>query len=72
MVTNVRIGYPRRAAEGRDELPVFRESKRCNLKMEVNYVGSYPWLRAGTLLPSHKIIAITDSLVKVVEYSAEL
>lgn len=37
------------------------------LKTEVNYIGSYPWLRAGTLLQSHKIIAITDSLVEVVE-----
>lgn len=49
-----------------------KESKRCHLKMEVNYVGSYPWLRAGTLPPSHKIMAITDKLVKVMDYSAEL
>lgn len=29
-------------------------------------------LEGGTLLLSHKIIAITDKLVKVIEYSTEL
>lgn len=47
------------------------ESKICNLRTEVNYPGSSPWHRAGTSLPSHKIIASADKLVKVVEYCIE-